>query len=169
MANLGLLHYFLGIEVIQMNDGIFIPQEKNLSNILRKWKMGNYKCMSTPMNINEKNSVEDGAEKIDVESYKSLVGNLLYISTTRPNIMHAIGLISRFMQSSSKIHFGAAKTILRYLCGKRNYGNWYTPSNDFGLVAYIDNDWVGSVDDRKITSRYVFSVGLCAILWCSKK
>jgi hypothetical protein len=114
-------------------------------------------------------SVEDGAEKVDAQSYRSLVGSLLYLTTTRPDIMHAVGLISRFMQSPSKIHFGAAKRILRYVCGTRNYGIWYTSSNNFGLVGYTDSDWAGSFDDRKSTSGYVFSLGSGAVLWCSKK
>eukprot|EP00253_Pinus_taeda_P027695 PITA_27695 len=169
MTDLGLLHYFLGIEVTQMNDGIFISQEKYISNHLKKRKMGNCKHMSTPMNTNEKCSVEDGAKNVDAQSYRSLVGSLLYLTTTRPDIMHAVGLISIFMQSPSKIHFGATKRILRYVSGTINYGTWYTSSNNFGLVGYTDSDWAGSFDDRKSISGYVFSVGLGAVLWCSKK
>ena len=169
MTDLGLLHYFLGIEVTQMNDGIFISQEKYVSNLLDKWKMGNCKPMSTPMNTNEKFYVEDGVEKVDAQSYRSLVGSPLYLTTIRPNIMHAVGLISRFMQSPSKMHFGAAKRILRYLSGTRNYGIWYTSSSNFGLVGYTDSDWAGSIDDRKSTLGYVFSLGSGAVLWCSKK
>ena len=134
MNDLGLLHYFLGIEVTQMNDGICISQERYVSNIIHKWKMGNCKPMSTPMNTNEKKLVEDGAEKVDAQSYRNLVGILLYITTTRPNIMHAVGLISRFMKSPSKIHFGVANIILRYLRGTTSYGILYIKSFWFGCL-----------------------------------
>ena len=123
MTSLGLLHYFLGIEVTQMNEGIFISQEKYVSNLLKKWKIGNCKPMSTPMHTNEKFSVEDIAEKVDAQFYRSLEGSLLYLTTSRPDIMHAIGLISRFMQSPSKTHLGEAKRILRYFYGTRNLWN----------------------------------------------
>lgn len=109
-----------------MNDGIFISQEKYVSNILKKCKMGNCKPMSTLMYTNEKFSVEDGTDKVYAQSYMSLAVSLLYLTTTRPDILHEIDLISRFMQSPSKIHFGAEKRILRYFCGTRNYGIWYT-------------------------------------------
>lgn len=134
MTDLGLLKYFLGIEVTQMNDGIFISQERYFSNMIHKRKMGNCKPMSTPMNTTEKFFVEDGAEKVDAQSYRSLVGILLYITTTRPDIMHAVGLISRFMKSPSKIHFGVAKIILRYLRGTNNYGILYIKSFWFGCL-----------------------------------
>jgi len=100
MTDLGLLHYFLGIKVTQMNVGIFISQEKYISDLLRKWKMGNHKPMSTPMDTNETFSVEDGAGKVDAQFYRSLVGSLLYLTTTRHDMMHAIHLMSIFMQSS---------------------------------------------------------------------
>jgi hypothetical protein len=121
MTDLGLMHYFLGIEVRQMNDGIFISQEKYATNLLHKWKMENCKPMSTPINTNDFFFVEDGAKKVDAKSYRSLVGSLMYLTATRPDIMQAISLISRFMQSPSKIHFGEAKIILRYVLWNKQF------------------------------------------------
>lgn len=77
MTDLDFFHYFPHIEVTQMNDGIVISQAIYVSNILHKWKMGNCKHMSTPMNANEKFSMEDGAGKVDAQSYRSLVGSLV--------------------------------------------------------------------------------------------
>jgi len=88
----------------------------------------------------------------------------LNLTTTRPDSMHAVGLISRFVQSPSKIHFGVAKRILRYVFGTRNYGIWYTSSNNFGFVGYTYSYWARYFDDRKITLGYVFNLGSSAVL-----
>jgi hypothetical protein len=128
-----------------MNDGIFISQEKYVTNLLHKWKMENCKPMSTPINTNEKFFVEDGAEKVDAKSYRSLVGSLMYLTTTRPDIMQVVSLISRFMQSPSKIHVGEEKIILRYVYGTSNFGIWYTSTDNFGLLCIRPNPllWIG--------------------------
>jgi hypothetical protein len=119
------------------------------------------------INTNEKLSMEDGAKKVDVKSYRNLVGSLVYLTSTRSDIMQAVSLISRFMQSPSKIHFGATKRILRYLRGTSNFGIWYTSIDNFWLVGYTDSNWAGFFDDRKSTSGYVFKSG--AVSWSSKK
>jgi hypothetical protein len=80
MTDLSLMHYFFSIEVRKMNDGIFISQEKYATDLLHKWKMENCKPMSTPINTNEIFSVEYGARKVDVKSYISLVGSLMYLT-----------------------------------------------------------------------------------------
>lgn len=115
MSDLGLLHYFLGIEVLQDEHGIFISQKKYAENILKKFKMNGCKTVAIPLVPNEKLKKEDGAEKIDASTYRSLVGSLLYLTATRPDIMYSASLLSRYMQNPSQIHFGTAKRVLRYL------------------------------------------------------
>ncbi|KAK4390397.1 Secreted RxLR effector protein [Sesamum angolense] len=83
--------------------------------------------------------------------------------------MFATSLLSRFMQSPSQVHYGAAKRILRYLRGTKDFGIWYKPTNDAKLVGYTDSDWAGSVDDMKSTSDYTFSLGSGIFSWASKK
>jgi hypothetical protein len=122
MTDLGLMHYFLGIKVRKMNDGIFISQEEYATTLLHKWKMENCDPMSTLVNANKMFFVEDGAKMVDVKSYRGLIGSLMYLSTTRPDILQEISLISRFMPSPSKIHFGEEKIILRHVHGTSNFG-----------------------------------------------
>ncbi|KAL0340719.1 UNVERIFIED_CONTAM: Retrovirus-related Pol polyprotein from transposon RE2 [Sesamum radiatum] len=114
-------------------------------------------------------SEEDGSQKVDGSMYRSLIGSLLYLTATRPDIMFATCLLSRFMQSPSQVHYAAAKRILRYLRGTKDFGIWYKSTNDAKLVGYTDSDWAGSVDDMKSTSGYTFSLGSGIFSWASKK
>ncbi|XP_021802338.1 uncharacterized protein LOC110746426 [Prunus avium] len=115
MSDLGLIHYFLGIEINQGEDGIFICQKKYIENLLKKFKIYECKIVATPVIHNEKLRKEDGSSTGDESVYRSLIGSLLYLTTTRPDIMYTTSLLSRFMQNSSQIHYGATKRILRYL------------------------------------------------------
>ncbi|KAD0618050.1 hypothetical protein E3N88_43977 [Mikania micrantha] len=123
----------------------------------------------TPMNSNEKFMCEDGADKIDPSRYRSMVGGLMYLTHSRPDIAFAVNVLTRFMQTPSKDHFGAAKRVLRYVSGTIDYGLWYTPQNGICLEGYSDSDWAGSIDDRKSVSAYGFNIGSGAISWCVKK
>ncbi|KAK4387925.1 Retrovirus-related Pol polyprotein from transposon RE2 [Sesamum angolense] len=143
MSDLGLMHFFLGIEKNQEKEGIFICQKKYTETLLKKFKMESCKTVTTPLVTGEKYQKEDGSQKVDGSMYRSLIGSLLYLTATRPDIMFATSLLSRFMQSPSQVHYGAAKRILRYLRG--------------------------SVDDMKSTSGYTFSLGSGIFSWASKK
>lgn len=131
--------------------------------------MDNCKSISTPLAINEKLKLDDGAAKVDVSSYRSLVGSLIYLTNTRPNIVYAVSLVSRFMHNPSKLHLAFAKRILHYLQGMRKFGIKYIKEEENELISYIDSDWVGSLDDCKSTSGFVFSLGSNIIYWSSKK
>ena len=141
MTDMGLLHYFLGLKVKQMEDRIFASQKKYASDLLKKFGMVNCKSVVTPMNVNEKLQVEDGTEQIDATSFRSLVGGLIYLSHTRLDISFSVGVVSRFMSKPSKQHFGAAKRILRYIAGMVDYGIWYSHVLDFKLCGFTDSDW----------------------------
>ncbi|KAB1228243.1 hypothetical protein CJ030_MR7G001970 [Morella rubra] len=117
------------------------------------------KSVATLLVLQEKMKREDGSKKADVSIFRSLIGSLLYLTATRPDIMYATSLLSRFMQSPSQVDFGAAKRILRYLQGTLEYGIWYTSTSNSKLVGFTDSDWAGSVDDMKSTSGYAFSLG----------
>ena len=169
MTDLGLMSYFLGMEVKQDHDGVFISQKKYIKEILKKFLMENCKSTSTPMNQKEKFSKNDGAEKTDESQYRSLIGCLMYLTATRPDIMFAVSLLSRFMHCASEIHFQAAKRIVRYIKGTTNYGIRYTYCQNFKLLGYSDSDWAGSVDDMRSTTGFCFSFGSGVFSWCSKK
>ncbi|RVW26239.1 Retrovirus-related Pol polyprotein from transposon TNT 1-94 [Vitis vinifera] len=115
MSDLGLLHFFLGLEVKQVEDGVFVSQRKYAVDLLKKFNMLNCKVVATLMNSNEKLQAEDGTERADARRFKSLVGGLIYLTHTRPDIAFAVGVISRFMHCPSKQHLGAAKRLLRYI------------------------------------------------------
>eukprot|EP00253_Pinus_taeda_P006481 PITA_06481 len=100
---------------------------------------------------------------------KKLVGSLIYLTATRPDISFAVSYISRFMSAPKADHWIAAKRVLRYVRGTSDYGLLYTRSSDPILSGYTDFDWAGSVDDRKSTAGYVFSLGSSAVTWTSKK
>lgn len=169
MTDLGLLQYFLGIEVIQGEEGIFASQKKYAADLVKKFNMSNCEKALTPMNINEKLQREDGTEQADARLYRSLVGGLNYLTHTRPDIAFSVSVVSRYMHNPTKQHFGAAKRILRYVAGTIDYGMWYSSSSTFKLIGFTDSDWAGSLDDRKSTSGNCFSFGSGVVTWSSKK
>ena len=99
MTNLGLLKYFLGTEVKQMHDGIFISQEKYARQILERFKMQNNKVAPTPTVVGLKLSKEDSSKRVDPTLYKCMIGSLMYLIATQLDMMHVVSLISRFMES----------------------------------------------------------------------
>ncbi|KAH9667537.1 hypothetical protein KPL70_021079 [Citrus sinensis] len=169
MTDIGLMTYYLGIKVKQKEEGIFISQESYAKEILKKFKMNDYKPISTPVECGVKLSKHDEGEDIDPTFFKSLVGSLRYLTCTRPDILYVIGLVSRYMENPKTTHFKAAKRILRYIKGTTNFGLLYSFSNDYKLVGYSDSDWGGDVDDRKSTIGFVFFMGDTAFTWMSKK
>ena len=168
MTDLGLLRYFLGIEVKKNEKGFFISQEKYVAEVLKRFNMQNNKEIVTPTIMRLKLSKEDYGKNVDPTLYKSIVGNLMYLTATRPNIMYAMSLISRFMEKPKETHWQATKGILRYVNGTKEYGVLYSSTDNFKFIGYIDSDWVGSVNARKSTSEYVFHLGSGAISWASK-
>jgi hypothetical protein len=98
-----------------------------------------------------------------------MIGNLLYITTSRPNIMHDVGMVGRYQSAPKQIHLLAIKRIFRYLKETMNYGLWYPKSHNFQLSVYSDDDWVNCIDERKSTSGGAFFLGDSLVAWLSKK
>ncbi|KAJ8764765.1 hypothetical protein K2173_009165 [Erythroxylum novogranatense] len=169
MTDLGLMTYFLGMEVKQRQSEVFICQKKYAKEILKKFQMENCKAVNTPMNQKEKLSKEDGSDKVDEGYYRSLIGCLMYLTATRPDILFPVSLLSRFMHCSSEVHLQTAKRVLRYIKGTVNCGVKFTKCQKFELCGFSDSDWAGSMDDLKSTSGYCFSLGSGVFSWCSKK
>ena len=117
MSDLGLLHYFLGMEIYQDDDGVFISQKNYAEKVLKKFRMFGCKSVATPLVCNEKLVKEDGEKKVDETLYRSLVGNLLYLMATRPDIIFAASLFSRFLNSPSQKHYGVGKRVTSTECG----------------------------------------------------
>jgi hypothetical protein len=169
MTDLGIMKYFLGIEVDQSTKGIFVCQQKYATDIIKRFCMEDCNPTETPIPLGTKLSKQDEGPTIDSTLYKILVGILLYLTTTRPDIMYATNFVSRFMESPKDSHWKMAKRILRYVAGTLNFGLWYTQSEDDHLSGYTDSDFAGNLDDRKNTSGYAFHLGTNLISWASKK
>lgn len=116
ITNLILMSHFLGVEVKQDHDEAFISQKTYEKEILKKFHLEGCKSTSTPLNQKEKLSKVDGAEKFDESQYKSLIGCLMYLTSTKPDIMFVMGLLSRFMHYANKLHFQATKRIVCDKC-----------------------------------------------------
>ncbi|KAK4345238.1 hypothetical protein RND71_035414 [Anisodus tanguticus] len=169
MTDMGLMTYYLGIEVKQQKDGIFISHESYAKEILKKFKMENRKLISTPTEYGIKMSKHEEGKSVDPTFFKSLVGSLRYLTCTRPDILHAVELVSRCIESPTTTHFKATKRIFRYLKCTIDFGLFYSVSNYYKLVGYSNSDWGGDIDDRRSTTGFVFFMGDIVNIWMSKK
>ncbi|XP_027186900.1 secreted RxLR effector protein 161-like [Cicer arietinum] len=169
MSSLGEMNYFLDLEVYQYEDGFFLNQEKYAHEVLNKFRMESCKSVPTFLVSNLKFSKEDETEKIYVSLYRSLIGSLLYLTSSSPDLMYATSLLSRFMRSRTKTHFATSKRVLRYVKGTTQFGIWYKPSENGSLIGYVDSDWAGNIDDMKSTTNHAFSLGSGMFSWKSRK
>jgi len=151
MTDLGRIRFFLGIEVLQQTNGIYICQRKYTLEVLKRFGMEKSKAVMNPIVPGFKTDKIGEGKKINETYYKQIVGSLMYITTTRPDIMFGVSFISRFMASPTEVYLQAAKRILRYLKGTINYGIFYKKNENKQLIAYTDNDYAGDITDRKST------------------
>ncbi|GJW15536.1 indole-3-acetic acid-amido synthetase GH3.17, partial [Tanacetum coccineum] len=169
MKELGHLKHFLGLEVHQSEDGMVLHQQKYSRDLLKKFGMANSKPNSTPMELNSKMCAYEGHDLEDATMYRQLVGSLIYLTITRPDISFAVGVMSRYMQNPKKSHLEAVRRILRYVKSTLDYGIMFRKGEDCRLVSYCDADYAGDHDTRRSTSGYVCLLGSGAISWCSKR
>ncbi|XP_047181334.1 secreted RxLR effector protein 161-like [Vigna umbellata] len=169
MTNLGKMRYFLGVEILQNTHGIFMCQRKYAQEVLSRFGMLNCNAVKNLIVPGTKLSRNDAVAKVDATLFKQVVGSLMYLTATRPDLMFVVSLISRFMANPTKTHWSAAKQILRYLKGTTEFGILYKKGEKLTLVAYTDSDFAGDINDRKSTSGFVFMLGTGAISWSSKK
>ena len=169
ISMIGELSYFLGLQVSQTTIGMFIFQAKHLKYVLKRYGMEDCAPMNTPMTIDYKLSKDDESPSIDETLYRSIIGALLYLTATRPNIMQAEGMVGRFQSAPKQSHLLVVKIILRYLKGNPDFGLWYPKSTTLTVTTYTDVDWAGSVDDPKSASGNAFFMGDCLVSWLSKK
>ncbi|KAK2976087.1 hypothetical protein RJ640_009519 [Escallonia rubra] len=169
MNDMGLLKHFLGMEIHQDDEGVFICQKNYAEKVLKKFRMYDCNLKATPLIVGEKLKREDGGSKVDATFYRSMVRNLLYLTATRPDIMFAASLLSRFMQAPSHFHLGATKRVLRYIQGTIDYGIMNGRSKEVKRTGFCDSDFGGCKDDMKSTSGYCFTLGSGVFSWLSKK
>ncbi|GAU23520.1 hypothetical protein TSUD_39990 [Trifolium subterraneum] len=169
MSDLGKMSYFLGVEVIQSEYGIMISQQKYAKEILARFGMETCNSVGSPIVPGNKLTKDENGKLVDATKYKQMVGCLMYLLATRPDLAYSACLIARYMDKPTEIHLAAAKKILRYLKGSISLGVLYKRGMNQELVGWTDSDYAGDSDDRKITSCYVFKFGSSVISWSSKK
>ncbi|GJZ24203.1 retrovirus-related pol polyprotein from transposon TNT 1-94 [Tanacetum coccineum] len=136
MSSMGELTFFLGLQVKQKEDGIFISQDKYVAEILKKFDFVSVKTASTPIETQKPLVKDEEASDVDVHLYRSMIGSLMYLTASRPDIMFAVCACSRFQVTPKTSHLSAVKRIFRYLKGKPKLGLWYPRVSSFDLEAY---------------------------------
>ncbi|WVZ60555.1 hypothetical protein U9M48_010561 [Paspalum notatum var. saurae] len=159
MSMIGELNFFLGFQIKQVKGGIFIHQEKYCRDLLKKFKMGDCKPISTPMSTNEHLDADVEGKPVDQSTYRSMIGSLLYLTASRPDIMFSVCLCARFQAAPKESHLTAVKRILRYLKHTPSIGLWYPEGAKLELLGYSDSDFAGYRVDRKSTSGGAICLG----------
>ncbi|GAU26014.1 hypothetical protein TSUD_64020 [Trifolium subterraneum] len=169
MSMMGELGFFLGLQIKQQEDGIFISQEKYVNDLLKKYKMNEAKIMSTPMHPSTSLDKDEKGKDVSEKEYRGMIGSLLYLTASRPDIVFAVGLCARFQTSPKESHLIAVKRIFRYLVGTPDIGLWYKKGSHFDLQAYCDADYAGDKIERKSTSGACQFFGEALVSWCCTK
>ncbi|KAI3669324.1 hypothetical protein L6452_40556 [Arctium lappa] len=169
MSMMGELTFFLGLQVKQTPEGIFINQAKYIRDMLKKFDMNSTSPMKTPMQAGSLLDADISGKSVDQHIYRSMIGSLLYLTASRPDIMFATCFCARYQANPKESHLSAVKRILRYLKGTPNLGLWYPKDSKFELIAYTDADHAGNKLDRKSTSRACHYLGDKLVSWSSKK
>ncbi|GJV41253.1 putative ribonuclease H-like domain-containing protein [Tanacetum coccineum] len=170
MSSMGELTFFLGLQVTEKDDGIFISQDKYVDEILKKFGFSTVKIASTPMETSKPLLKDAEAEDVYVHLYRSMIGSLMFLTALRPDIMFVVCTCARFQVTPKVSHLYAMKRIFRYLKGQPKLGIWYPKDSPFDLEAYTDSDYTGASLDRKSTIGGCQFLGSRLISWqCKKK
>nr|GEV63728.1 hypothetical protein [Tanacetum cinerariifolium] len=169
MSLMGELTFFLGLQVKQKDYWIFISQDKYIAEMLRKFGFIDFKSASTPIETVKPLLKDPDGKDVDVHIYKSMIGSLMYLTSSRLDIMFVVCACARFQVTPKVSHLHAVKRIFRYLKGKPHLGLWYLTDSPFNLVAYSDSDYAGANLDRKSTTGSCQFLGCILISWQCKK
>ncbi|GKD52362.1 putative ribonuclease H-like domain-containing protein [Tanacetum coccineum] len=154
ISYMGELTFFLGLQVKQKKDRIFISQDKYMTEILKKFGFTDVKTATTPMETQKVFLKDEDGEEVDVYSYRSMIGSLMYLTSSRPDIMFAVCACARYQVNPKISHLHAVK---RYLKGQLKLGLWYPKDSPFDLIAYTDSDYARAILDRKSTTGDLFT------------
>lgn len=169
MKDLGHLSYFLGLEVTSASDGYCLTQAKYATDLLSRAGLTDSKIVPTPIEANVKFTPTDDVPLDDPTLYRQLVGSLIYLTVTRPDIAYAVHIVSQFMSAPRTTHYAAVLRILRYIKGTLFHCLHFSFTSPLQLRAYSDSDWAGDPTDRRSTTGYCFFLGNSLISWRSKK
>ncbi|GJT81466.1 putative ribonuclease H-like domain-containing protein [Tanacetum coccineum] len=152
MSAMGELSFFLGLQVLQKKDGIFLSQDKYVGDILKKFGFSNLRSANTLMDREHPWGKDGTGKDVDLHLYRSMIGSLMYLTASRPDIMFVVCTCARHQVTPKECHLHAVKRIFRYLKGHPKLGLWYPKESPFDLVAYSDSDYGGASQDRKSTT-----------------
>ncbi|GJZ53014.1 putative ribonuclease H-like domain-containing protein [Tanacetum coccineum] len=169
ISSMGELTFFLGLQVKQKDYGIFISQDKYVTEILKKFGFTDVKTASIPMETQKALLKDEDDEEVDVYLYRSMIGSLMYLTSSRPDIMFTVCACARYQVNPKLSHLHAVKRIFRYLKGQPKLGLWYPKDSTFDLVAYTDSDYARASLDRKSTTRGCQFLEYRLISWQCKK
>ena len=169
MSMMGKLNFFLGLQIKQLKEGTFINQAKYVKYLFKKYNLEEVKTKSTPMGSSIKLDMDEKGKLVDQTKYKGMIGSLLYLMTSRPDIMYNVCLCARFQAWPKESHLNVVKIIFRYLKGTIEIGLWYPKCDNFELIWYSDADFRCCKIDRKSTSGTCYFLGHLLVSWHSKK
>eukprot|EP00253_Pinus_taeda_P012469 PITA_12469 len=157
MKDLGSLHYCLGLEVFRDTGQTFLTQGKYARNLLEKFSMDQCRTATTPLQQNLKLSSDDDTKEVDATMYRQLVGSLIYLTTTRPDLAYSVSVLSQFMAKPLESHWNAAKSVLRYLCGTVHFGILYTDVSDVTLAGKEQKQPTSIKSDNQSTIKLAYN------------
>jgi hypothetical protein len=173
MSDLGLLSYYLGLEVKQRKGGITVGQSAYALKLVDRIGLTGCNACAAPLEPRLKLSKKSESPLVNATEYRSMVGSLRYLVNTRPDLVFAVGLVSRFLEEPHEEHWAAVKHIMRYVAGTVDYGLCYRIKGKGGdqvqLLGFSDSDFAGDVDDRKSTTGVLYCLGDSPITWHSSK
>jgi hypothetical protein len=169
MSMIGELTYFLGFQVQQSIQGIFVSQPKYAKDLVKRFGLDGKSHARTPMSTSVKLHADVAGKPIDQSLCRSMIGCLLYLTASRPDISFSVGVCARFQANPKESHLTTVKRILRYVNGTVNFGIFFSRNTNLELAGYSDVDWAENADDRKSTSGGCFYVGTNLVAWMSKK
>ncbi|CAH9145017.1 unnamed protein product [Cuscuta epithymum] len=169
IKDLGKLKYFLGIEVARSPEGFVLSQRKYTLHILKESGLLAGRPSLFPMEQNLKLRPDDDSQLVDASSYRRLIGRLLYLTVTRPDIVYPVSQLSQFLSHPRQSHLDAVIRVLRYLKQTPGQGIFLSSDDDFNLKGYCDADWAGCSFTRRSSTGYFISLGNSPISWRTKK
>ncbi|GJY73815.1 putative ribonuclease H-like domain-containing protein [Tanacetum coccineum] len=169
MSSIGELTFFLGLQVKQKEDRIFISQDMYATEILKKFGFSDVKTANTPIETHKPLFKDADGEDVDEHMYRSMIGSLMYLTSSRPDIMFDVCVCARFHVNPKVSHLHAVKRIFRYLKGQPKLGLWYPKDSPFDLVAYTNSDYAGASLDRKSKTGGCQFLGCRLVSWQCKK
>nr|GEX45503.1 hypothetical protein [Tanacetum cinerariifolium] len=159
MSAMGELNFFLGLQVLQKKDGIFLSHDKYVGDILKKFRYSDVRSVNTPMDKENPWGKDGTGKDVDLHPYRSMIGSLMYLTASRPDIMFDVCACARHQVTPKECHLHAVKRIFRYLKSHPKLGIWYPKDSPFDQVAYSDSKYSGATQDRKSTTKELVSAG----------